>query len=73
MDLSENQAFAAMYAFLRHRYVMTGSDDIGALLGDMSFMPDGSTADPAIWGDWMEAIQSARSGHVDIYMRLTGP
>jgi hypothetical protein len=54
--LTTLQAFNAIVKFLDDYYNKTGSDDIGSLLGDMSFFSDGSTADEAIWQDWMDAI-----------------
>ena len=73
MSISEKQAYAAMYAFLSHWYEMTQSDDIGSLLGSMSLLPDGSTADPAIESDWQEALSKAKSGKVDPALRFVGP
>lgn len=69
MTLSEKQAYAAMYAFLKHRYEMTRSDDIGALLGSMSLLPDGRTADPAIEVDWTQAVAKALSGNVEMNLK----
>lgn len=68
--LSETQAYAAMFAFLENRYRLTASDDIGALLGSMSLLPSGRTADPAIWLDWLDAIKRAESGGVGVEMKL---
>jgi len=55
-NLTLKEAYAAMYVFLEKRYNQTKSDDIGGMLGDMSFLQDGSTADPATWGDWLKSI-----------------
>ena len=68
--LSEFMAYTAMFAFLEHRYRLTESDDIGALLSSMSFLPGGGTADPAIWEDWMSAIKEAESNDVKVDMKL---
>ena len=46
-----------MTAFLEKYYESTKSDDVGALLGSMIFLEDGGTADPAVWGEWLEAVQ----------------
>lgn len=59
-----------MFAFLENRYRLTESDDIGALLGSMSLLPGGGTADPAIWEDWLNAIKAAECGHVRLNMDL---
>lgn len=69
-NLSEHQAYAAMFAFIEHRYRLTESDDLGALLGGMSLLPGGGTADPAVWDDWLSAIRKAESGSVGVNMKL---
>ena len=69
-QLSDDEGYAAMYAFLEHRYNLTQSDDLGALLSQMSLLPDGGTADPALWHDWQRAIKVARDGGVKLKMEL---
>ena len=69
-NLSVHEAYAAMFAFLENRYRLTESDEIGALLGSMSLLPDGGTADPALWEDWLKAIDDAESGNVRVTMEL---
>lgn len=54
--LTEQQAFEAMVLFLESFYERTKSDDVGGLLGDLILLEDGSTADPAAWGDWMKCV-----------------
>lgn len=71
-NFPKHEAYAAMFAFLEHRFLLTGSDDLGALLGSMSLLPDGSTADPAIWDDWLDAIKKAISSNVRLNMELKG-
>lgn len=73
MKLSTEQAFAAMYAFLEARYQMTRSDDLGALLGSMSLLEDGTPADPAISSDWEAAVSQAIQGNVELELTLRGP
>lgn len=68
--LTEHEAYAAMFAFLKHRYQLTESDELGALLGDMSLLPSGGTADPAIWEEWRNAIREAESHNVKLKMEL---
>lgn len=55
--LSSQQAFEAMVLFLEMYYEHTQSDDVGGLLSDMIFLEDGTTADPATWGEWVECIE----------------
>jgi len=50
------QAFNAMRKFLENYYTETSSDDIGALLGDLQLLEDGTTADPAALTDWINCI-----------------
>ena len=57
--LSKKKAYQAMYYFLDKYYKLTKSDDVGCLLGGMSLLNDGGTADPAIWQDWEDAISKA--------------
>jgi hypothetical protein len=73
-DLSDKvtvaDAYLAMFRMLSDRYDMTKSDDIGNLLGDLSLMGDGGSADPAAIGDWKKYVDLATSGKVDASMRL---
>ena len=64
-QLDIRTAYAAMYEFLTGYYKRTKSDDVGALLGSMSLLEDGRTADPAIWQDWLESIEKAKEQVVD--------
>lgn len=57
--LSIRQAYAAMYWYLDRYYQHTRSDEIGGLLGSMSLLQGGSPADPAIWPDWLKAVERA--------------
>lgn len=57
--LTQKQAYAAMFMYLEAIYDRTGSDDLGALLGGMSLLCDGGTADPAAWSDWEQAVRQA--------------
>lgn len=59
-----------MYAFLEQVYRRTGSDDLGALLGGMSLLKDGGTADPAAWEDWEEAVRKVSDGEVNLGLGL---
>ncbi len=64
-NLTDKEAFLAMYAFLQHWYEMTKSDDIGSLLGSMSLLEDGRAADLAIESYWFEAVEKALEGEVN--------
>jgi hypothetical protein len=68
--LTDKQAYAAMFHFLERIYLRTQSDELGGLLGSMSVLKDGSTADPAILRDWNEAVEYALSGYKPAQLKL---
>lgn len=59
--LSPMQAYRAMVAFLEREYRLTGSDDLGALLGELQLMEDGKPFDQGAWADWLSAISEVIS------------
>jgi len=69
--LTENQAYLAMYAFLKAEYALTKSGEIGSLLGSMSLLGDGTPADAAVVDQWQEAVRAAFANDVDASFRLT--
>jgi hypothetical protein len=71
--LTEKEAYTAMYAFLIKIYDRTQSDDLGGLLGDMSTLEDGETADPAIRQEWIECVEAAKNGRFSTAMELSPP
>jgi len=60
--MTVRQGFEAMLLFLEGIYQRTGSDDLGALLGDLQMLEDGTTADPAAWQDWLNSVCVVTSG-----------
>lgn len=72
-QLSERQAYAATYSFLEHLYRLTNSDYLATLLGGMSLLPDGGTADPAIAEEWRAAVDRALAGEVNVALELRPP
>ena len=68
--MTEHEAYLAMFAFLEAHYQRGPSEDIGALLGALSLLPDGSPADAAMAADWREACKAVHEGRVDAAMRL---
>jgi hypothetical protein len=66
INLTEKEAYTAMYAYLVKIYEITKSDDLGSLLGSMSTLANGETADPAIWDDWLKCIEEVKKGKVNI-------
>ncbi len=71
MNLTEEQAYLAMFSFLETEYLLTSSDEIGGLLGGMSLLPDGSTADPAVKDQWKEAVAHVLRGEANAALTLT--
>jgi hypothetical protein len=69
-QLSEQQAYLAMFAFLEGQYVSTGAADLGALLGSLSLLPDGSPADPAHAEEWRASVEAALTGRVNATLTL---
>jgi hypothetical protein len=60
-QLSVGEAYSAMIDFLEAFWVRDGKPD-DSLLRLLSFTnrevwADGTPADPAMWGDWLDAIQ----------------
>jgi hypothetical protein len=68
--LTEREAYLAMYAFLEAHFSRTASSDVGALLGELSCLPDGEPADPAVVADWAKAVSDARKGLVSADLRV---
>ena len=54
--ITQLQGFNAMSMLFDIYYVETLSDDLGGILGSMSFLSDGSTADQAMWEVWVEFL-----------------
>jgi len=71
--LSLKEAYLAMFEFLDRLYERTKSDALGSVLGDLSLLPDGSTADPAAWGDWLRCVEKAQQDNVDASLSIAPP
>ena len=54
--ITQLQGFNAVSMLFDIYYVETLSDDLGGILGSMSFLSDGSTADQAMWEVWVEFL-----------------
>ncbi len=62
--LNEREAFEAMTRFLDH-FLREAGYDMRLLLSDIEVMPDGVTADPAAWHDWIEAVKAVKDATPD--------
>ena len=67
MQLTEEQAYLAMYYFLDKHFSL-GLEELGGILGSMSLLPDGKPADAAFVSDWQEAVAAALSGQVNAHL-----
>lgn len=70
-ELTKQEAYLAMFAFLDEYYDITKSEDIGALLGNMSLLEDGYPADPTMLEDWLRAIEKVQSNQIDASLKLS--
>lgn len=67
-DLTEWQAVVAMYRFLETFWEQCGrSGEISDVLSQIGENArPGNTAAPAIWGDWLKAVETARNRSGDL-------
>ena len=70
LKLTDKEAYLAMYSFLEEYYQLTKSDDLGSLLGSMSLLEDGGTADPTIESKWLETVKKSIKGDVNAGLAL---
>ncbi len=68
--LTTKEAYAAMYLFLCELYEKAGYDQLGGILGGMSLLEDGTTADPACWQDWLRMVEKSRRQHPDMGLHI---
>ena len=78
-SLTAQQAYLAMFEFLRQHYERGPSDEIGGLLGSLSLLADGQPADAAMASDWQAAVTAVLSaeqsphGYHEADLRLSAP
>ncbi|KKP25258.1 MAG: hypothetical protein UR14_C0007G0007 [candidate division TM6 bacterium GW2011_GWE2_31_21] len=60
MNLNVKESYNTMVDFLDQLYWKTYSDDFGSFLGGLMFLPDGGTADPAEWEDWIDSVNNIK-------------
>ena len=56
-SLSLQEAYEAMFRFLEDYYSLSNAEDVSCLLSIMQILEDNSTADPAIWKDWLDSVK----------------
>lgn len=61
--LTIEQAYRAMFYFIKNEYQLTKSNELGGLLGelDWTICNDNGPGDPGAWNDWMKAVNEALS------------
>jgi hypothetical protein len=59
-----------MFAFLEKQFDLTRSEELRTPLSSMSLLPGGETAYPALWRDWLCAVDAALSGGAHVNMEL---
>lgn len=59
--VSIGHAYRAMIGFLEVHWERTHADEVAALLGSMNLSEDGRPMDPAMWHDWLLALERAES------------
>ena len=64
--ISLSKGYRAMFRFLEAYFERTKADEVAVLLGSMNLAEDGKPMDPAMWQDWLKAVQEAISGDQDV-------
>lgn len=62
-EIDTHQAYVAMMVFLNHYYRLTSTGEVGDLLASMDLVARGETVDPAMWDEWLLAIDAARKSN----------
>lgn len=58
-QLTYDQAYKAMFYYLKNLYELTKSEDLAGFLGSMSLLEDDIPADSAVLNDWNKAVEKA--------------
>ena len=69
-NLAFDEAYRSMYYFLEDYYNLTGSDEIGGMLGYMALLEDGSPADGGVLDDWQKAVARAKKDVESVKFRI---
>lgn len=65
MQLTEEEAYQAMFKFLKDYYFLAKTDDVGALLGSMQIIEDGKPLDMAMWQDWLKCVEDVKNKRIE--------
>lgn len=74
--VSIRDAYLAMFEYLRRYYERGRSDEIGGMLGSLSLLRDGMSADPAAMSDFLVSMDTVRraeeeGGYDAAYFKLS--
>lgn len=61
MDLTEKQAYKAMFHYLKEFSDRIQSDQLGVFLEKMKYREDGTPLDAAILQNWEDAVKQAKN------------
>ncbi len=71
--LTVEEAYDAMFGFLKLHYERLHGDEIGALLGSMSLVEPKVPLDQAYWDDWEKCVDDALQGKIDSKLTIVKP
>ena len=69
--ITSEQAYLAMFEYLVELFRRANSDELGSLLGGMSYLDDGQTADPAAWMDWLKCVKKVLGDRNDPNLNIS--
>jgi hypothetical protein len=55
--LTADQAHRAMRAYLERQLARAPDIDVAQVLTDCQMLPDGRSADPAAWREWLDCVE----------------
>jgi hypothetical protein len=64
------QAYAAMFYFIETYYNRGPNDELAMMLGSMALWSDGRPGDNALWNDWLNAIERARTDREGVKFQI---
>ena len=70
--LTSKEAYLAMHDFLESYNKRCSSDEISGMLGGMSLLNDGDSADPAYMADWDDSVKKVLNDQVNAELQLRG-
>jgi hypothetical protein len=56
--VTADQAHRAMRAYLERQFARAPDIDVAQVLSDCQMLPDGPSADPAAWREWLQCVEA---------------